>query len=398
MRERNKVMKVMIVGLGSLGYLVLEMLSRNPTLSEWVKIVAADVAEDRGQKSVNLAVAIADKLGLHPDIKFVSMDLLDVDSSAEILRKCDPDLIFQVATLQSWWVRDYLPADEQNKIVQAEIGPWLPMHITIPYHLMQAINKAGITPCVVNASVPDVVCPALAKLGMAPTVGIGNLGEVTPLLKMAVSKRLGVPIRDVTLSVVGSHYVCSHIEANGNTGGAPYYLRVLVNGKDVTQEVDPDQKLKREGWDDIPQIPEDPITLNKLTAATVVKVIRAILQDTKEIVNTPGPNGLPGAYPVRLGRELVEVVLPDDITLEEAIAINEEGNRFDGIEKIEDDGTIIITDKSYRIMRDMLGYDVKKFNIRDSKEVAEQLGKAFRIYGKRVGLPDFALNAIYAGK
>ncbi|GAG37994.1 unnamed protein product, partial [marine sediment metagenome] len=141
-----------------------------------------------------------------------------------------------------------------------------------------------------------------------------------------------------------------------------------------------------------------PITLNKLTAATVVKVIRAILQDTKEIVNTPGPNGLPGAYPVRLGRELVEVVLPDDITLEEAIAINEEGNRFDGIEKIENDGTIIITDKSYRIMRDMLGYDVKKFNIRDSKEVAEQLGKAFRSYGKRVGLPDFALNAIYAGK
>jgi len=395
MRDGNKVM---IVGLGSVGNLVLEMLSRNQTLSEWVKIIAADVAEDRGQQSVNLEVAVADKLGLHPDIKFVSVDLLDIDSTAETLRKYDPDLIFQVATLQSWWVREYLPKDERNKIVQAEIGPWLPMHITMPYHLMQAIKKAGTNPYVVNASVPDVVCPTLAKLGMAPTVGIGNLGEVTPLLKMAVSKRLGVPIRDVTLSMVGSHYVCYHIEANGSTDGAPYYLRVLVNGKDVTQEVDPDQKLKREGWDDIPQIPEDPLMYNKLTAATVVKVIRAILQDTKEIVNTPGPNGLPGAYPVRLGRELVEVVLPDDITLEEAIAINEEGNRFDGIEKIEDDGTIIITDKSYRIMRDMLGYDVKKFNVQDSKELAGQLGKAFRSYGKRVGLPDFALNAIYAGK
>ena len=390
--------KVMIAGLGSVGYLVLEMLSRDPTLSEWVKIIAADVAKDRGQRGVNLAIAIADKLGLHPDIKFVSMDLLDVDSSAETLRKYDPDLVFQVATLQSWWVREYLPEDERKKLAQAEIGPWLPMHITIPFHLMQAINKAGISPYVVNASVPDVVCPALGKIGMAPTVGIGNLGEVTPLIKMVVSKRLGVPIRDVTISVVGSHYVCYHIESDGNTAGAPYYLRVLVNGKDVTQEIDPDQKLKREGWDDIPQIPEDPMMLNRLTASTVVKVIRAILQDTKEIVNTPGPNGLPGAYPVRLGRELVEVVLPDDISLEEAIAINEEGNRFDGIEKIEDDGTIIITDKSYRIMRDTLGYDVKKFNIRDSKGLAKQLGKAFRSYGERVGLPGFALNAIYVGE
>ena len=395
MREESKVM---IAGLGSVGYSVMEMLSRDPTLSECVKIIAADVDKDRGQRGVNLAIAIADKLGLHPDIKFVSMDLLDVDSSAETLRKYDPDLVFQVATLQSWWVREYLPEDERKKLAQAEIGPWLPMHITIPFHLMQAINKAGISPYVVNASVPDVVCPALGKIGMAPTVGIGNLGEVTPLIKMVVSKRLGVPIRDVTLSIVGSHYVCYHIESDGNTAGAPYYLQILVNGKDVTQEIDPDQKLKREGWDDIPQIPEDPMMLNRLTASTVVKVIRAILQDTKEIVNTPGPNGLPGAYPVRLGRELVEVVLPDDISLEEAIAINEEGNRFDGIEKIEDDGTIIITDKSYRIMRDTLGYDVKKFNIRDSKELAEQLGKAFRSYGERVGLPGFALNAIYVGE
>lgn len=394
MRDGNKVM---IVGLGSVGNLVLEMLSRNQTLSEWVKIIAADVNEDIGRQRVNLEIGVADKLGLHPDIEFAGVNLLDVDSTAETLRKYDPDLVFQVASLQSWWVRDYLPKDEFNKIVKAEFGPWLPMHITMPYHLMQAIKKAGINPYVVNASFPDVICATLAKIGMAPTVGIGNLGEVTPLLKMAVAKRLGVPIRDVDVSIVGSHYVCYHIEANGSTDGAPYYLRVLVNGKDVTQEVDPGQKLKS-GWDDIPQIPNDALMYNKLTAATVVKVIRAILQDTKEIVNTPGPNGLPGAYPVRLGRDLVEVVLPDDISLDEAIAINEEGNRFDGVERIEDDGTIIITETSHRIMRDMLGYDVKKFNVRDSKELAGQLGKAFRSYGKKVGLPDFALNAIYAGK
>ena len=392
----NEGNKVMIAGLGSVGCLVMEMLSRDPTLSEWVKIIGADVAKEMGQRKVNLTIATAAKLGLYPDIEFINMNLLDVDSTAETLKKHDPDLIFQVATLQSWWVREYLPENERKKLAEAEIGPWLPMHLTLPYNLMLAVKKAGINPYVVNASVPDVVCPTLARIGIAPTVGIGNLGEVTPLIKMVVSKRLGVPVRDVALFIVGAHYVCYHIESEGNTAGAPYYLRIFVNGKDVTQKIDPDQKLKREGWDDIPQIPEDPIMLNTLTAATVVKVIRAILQDTKEIVNTPGPNGLPGAYPVRLGRELVEVVLPDDITLEEAIKINEEGNRFDGIEKIEDDGTIVFTDKSYEVMRRVLGHDVKRFNVRDSQRVARELGRAFRSYGERVGLPDQALNAIYA--
>jgi homoserine dehydrogenase len=60
MKEGNKVM---IVGLGSVGYAVLEILSRNPILSEWVKIIGTGVNQGKGQRRVNLAVAIAEKLG-----------------------------------------------------------------------------------------------------------------------------------------------------------------------------------------------------------------------------------------------------------------------------------------------------------------------------------------------
>jgi hypothetical protein len=395
MRQGNKVM---IAGLGDLGYSVLEMLTRDAVLAEGLKLIIADIDADRASRQVNLAVAIADKLGLYPDIEFVKMDLLNADSSAEIIAKYDPDLVCQMATLTSWWVKEYLPATEREKLTKAELGPWLPMHITLPYNLMRAIDSAGIKPpYVVNASLPDVVCPALAQIGMAPTVGVGNIGEVTPFLKMAISQELGIPMRDIDLFLAGSHYVCYHIESDGHTAGAPYYLRAFVNGRDVTEQIDPDQKLKRVGWRHLPRIPEDPRELNKLTASTVVRVLRAILWDTKEILVTPGPNGLPGAYPVRLGRKLVEVALPDDISLEEAKRINMEGNRFDGIEEIKSDGTIVMTDKSHTIMRDLLGYDVKRFNIRDSYEVAIELGRAFRSYGAKVGLPDFALDAIYTG-
>jgi hypothetical protein len=60
MKEGNKVM---IVGLGSVGYAVLGILSRNPILSEWVKIIGTGVNQDKGQRRVNLAIAIAEKLG-----------------------------------------------------------------------------------------------------------------------------------------------------------------------------------------------------------------------------------------------------------------------------------------------------------------------------------------------
>ena len=46
MREGNKVM---IIGLGALGYPVLEILSRTPTLTEGLKLIAADVDEDNSK-------------------------------------------------------------------------------------------------------------------------------------------------------------------------------------------------------------------------------------------------------------------------------------------------------------------------------------------------------------
>lgn len=394
MKEGNTVL---VVGLGALGSRVLGILSRTPGLWEWIRIVAGDVNEDKGQRTVNTAVWTARQLGYHPNVEFVRLDLLDTESTAGILKRYDPDLILQCGTLQSWWVRDYLPVAERKKLENAGLGPWTPMHLTLPYNLMRAVDNAGVSPYVINASFPDVVCPALGKVGLAPTVGIGNMSLLVPLVEMLTSRELGVPTRDVTVFMVGAHYLDERVELYGNTNGAPYYLRILVNGEDVTARIDPNQKLRHEGLD-FPRIVEDPREATDPVAASAVAIVRAILQDTREIVHAPGPRGLPGGYPVRLGREIVEVVLPEGISLEQAIRINEEDNRFDGIESIEDDGTIVITEESSEVMRDILNFEVREFSIRDTEEVASALGRSFRSYGERIGLPDFALDAIYTGK
>jgi hypothetical protein len=66
-------------------------------------------------------------------------------------------------------------------------------------------------------------------------------------------------------------------------------------------------------------------------------------------LRAPGPNGLPGGYPVQGGKQSLEVVLPQGLTLEEAIHINQEGQRLDGIERIDDDGTVYFAERNMAI-------------------------------------------------
>ena len=71
-------------------------------------------------------------------------------------------------------------------------------------------------------------------------------------------------------------------------------------------------------------------------------------------------------------------LIPDGITLEEAVAINENAQRGDGIERIEDDGTVIYNDKAIQIMKQVLDYDLAPLKFDDCDKRAEELVARFR--------------------
>lgn len=62
--------------------------------------------------------------------------------------------------------------------------------------------------------------------------------------------------------------------------------------------------------------------------------------------------------------------MPVGIDREKAIQINEEAQKFDGIEKIENDGTVIITDKVANAIKEMLGYYCKEIKLEECEEKA----------------------------
>jgi hypothetical protein len=367
--------RILVIGLGSLGGYILEFLarSRGPT-----EIMAADYDEQRGLQKTNNVMLGAANMGFYPRMKFLKMDLNDIDGTSTILRTAQPDVVLNATTLQSWWViGTQLAEDAYVKLLDAGLGPWIPMHLTLTHKLMQAVRKSDIRTHVVSCSFPDAVNCILSKVGLAPTVGIGNFDLLIPRIRKGVSDKLGVPMNNVTVFLVGHHYHDVRVEEFGTTGGAPYFLRILVGDRDVTEEVNGERML-------LTPIPTPALTgSDAQVASSAVKNILAIVNDSNELTHAPGPQGLPGGYPVRLSSKGAEVVVPAGLTVKQAIHINEEAQKYDGIERIEEDGSVVLTDKSHRIMREMLHYERKRFSISESEAAAKELRNLYNNFAAR---------------
>jgi len=371
---------LLLVGVGDLGGVLLELLAREPRLG---RIVAADRDAGRGVARSNLARAGAVAQGFEPDIHFEAIDLNDVAATAELIARSSPALILCAASLQTWWLPGTLPAPQAALIRKAGFGVWLPVNLTLTIKLMQAVGAARYDGLTLTAPHPDVVNVVLGRLGLAPTCGIGNLDEIVAKVRLLASERLGAPIGAVTVWLVAHHALEPPAFAGASGEVAPYFLRIEYHGRDVTAEVDGRELLLRPY-----PLPPGP-AIHFLTGGSTLRLVNALLFTEGTFLHAPSPNGLPGGYPVVAGRSGVGVALPPGLTLEQAIDINTRSHRFDGIERIEDDGTVVFCQESADTLRTVLGYSCDRLAPGDAGERAAELVARFREFAKRHGV-DFA--------
>ena len=157
----------------------------------------------------------------------------------------------------------------------------------------------------------------------------------------------------------------------------PYYLRIRAVDKDVTDQFD----IEKDIWAKFPTyFPPEPLGghQQEWIASCVTRNVLAILFDTGEVVHAPGPERLPGGYPVRSSAKGAELVVPNGLTREEGIRINENAQRLEGIEKIADDGTVVCTDHSAKIMREVLGYECKEVKPDEAEKKWKELTTAYK--------------------
>jgi len=376
MFDKQKGNSVMLFGIGEVGASVLHLLARQEGVSE---IIACDKREDIGVLITERIATSAGIQGYSKKIKFERCDVYDIDATAELINKYKPDIVYSSLVLFSWRWSAFLPGDLP---AQAEKiwSTLLPGQIVLIYKLMQAVRKSGCNPICIQNSMPDVVNPILHKCGLAVLTGAGNCDSVATLVKRGISVKEDVPIDDVKVFLIMEH--C--LGGMGTKGkNIPYFIKVMIGDKDITKKYDLDSmineySLNRHGGPSIM-----PVTI--LTAGSAVHLIAAILNDTNEFFHTPGPNGLIGGYPVRVSRKGVKIELPQEVTMEEAIKINTEAAKYEGFEKIKDDGTIVITDEAYQTTKKILGYECREIRPEDFEYWAKLLITKIKKLGTKYG-------------
>ncbi|MBA7641748.1 hypothetical protein ES703_49433 [subsurface metagenome] len=369
---------VMIFGIGDLGGWVMEFLARRQGVST---IIGCDKREDWGSKKVNVVATGAGAEGYDKMLQFEQCDVFDIDRTAELLNKYEPDFIYNGMTLMSWAVATFFP-EEIHKEIQKIAGTMIPMHLTLIHKLMQAVKKSGTTPVVLNNSWPDIVNSMLWGSGLGVLVGGGNLDNIVSEIKRKISVKENVPISAVTVYFIAHHAT----NTMGTRTGVPYFLKIMLGDKDITGEYDADSLISDRlmepcpagwiSWIDHPVV-----------ASSAVRNIMAVLNDTNELAHSPGPNGLIGGYPFRIGAKGVKIELPEGVTMEQAIKINADAAKFEGVEEIKDDGTLVVTDEAYEIAKKLLGVECRQIQVKDTADWAKELLAAFKRLGDKYQAP-----------
>ena len=242
-------------------------------------------------------------------------------------------------------------------------------------NLMEAVNQSGIETHVVNGAYPDAVNVILTKLGYNPTCGGGNMDLGLSRVKRIVATKQKVPFKSVQIYGVGHHGAYYRARMGG-----PFYTKIIVDGEDVSDKW-PNEKISRlykeAGYGVVTQLHTSLVDQMR-TASSFLKHVLAIYNDTN-VVHTcvTGVEGLPGGYPARLNREGAEIVLPG-ISREDAIQINVEGGKIDGIQEIKDDGTVVYCEENVNSMREVLGYECTELKPSESLERAKELDMLLR--------------------
>ena len=372
--------KILILGCGVVGGNVLDLLSR---MTEPFEIHVASRRIDAVRLRVNLAIAVAANLGVENRIEAYRTDVENIDETANLLHEIKPDIVVNATSKQTFWLISTLPKQAYLDLAEARMGPWLPNHLALSYKLMQAVRQSGLSIRVVNAAFPDCVNPVLATAGLAPDVGAGNIANIIPTLRRVIAHLCGASFEAVEIRCVAHHFVGNEIATYGNAGGAPYHLQAWIGGEEVTDRFQDDalfalfsDKLKRTRG----------VPGQVMASSSVAAVVRAIATDSGLLHHAPGPNGLVGGYPLRIGAGRIELALPEGLSAASAEEINKGGQRFEGIERIDPSGAVHFTESRMEALTRTLGYQCRSMELADVGDWADELRAKYRAYVERLGI------------
>lgn len=358
--KKNQV-KVMILGLGSVGsYLLDYLVNKNDPA---VKILVAGRDREKMQKKVNI-IRVA---GLIRGVNKSSIEILDgvelndINGIKAVLELHQPDFIVNAS-------RAY-PGLKYGSISWENIrayGIWSPLAIRFTKNIMDACDLADANGIVINTSYSDAVIPWLKSAGKAyPDFGSGNLNHLVPRIKFAAADMLGVEdFWNIRVMFATGHFHDVCISKEGQTEGVTLPLKIYYKGQEQQlphHEIYKACKIA---------MPVDQ-TRNMMNASSNYQIITAVIDAIRtgnvQQVFTPGFDGQIGGYPVLVGYRdgklsawIDESVFP----FEEMVETNRMSMALDGIEDIID-GKLIYTEELIQKVKKTFGVELPRIVLYD---------------------------------
>lgn len=259
-------------------------------------------------------------------------DLLSVDAAAQLLAGAQPRLIVQAASVQTSSVIAQTGNAWTRLVAEGGLSATAIFQAVISRNVGKAIKATGQNAALINCSFPDVVNGMLVAMGHPILCGTGNVAILS-----SVFAGSGVVPDGADLKVL-SHYqnLMSFRRAPSERGGET--ARVWIDNREVADVFALFAGVK---------LTPEPVI--DISGASGVPLMLAYVSGKQWRGHVPGPNGLPGGYPVVLEAGELKLDLPSDLGRDAAVAWNEAFERRNGL--IVEDGKAIYTGRLEECIR-----------------------------------------------
>jgi hypothetical protein len=320
------VARVLVIGPGDMGARIMAGLAFASGVHE---LVLAGVPAAAGEDAVGMVRSTTEVAA-----RFVVADCTDQSAVEALLVDAKPDVIVQCASLMSPWALTGRTDDVAEAIASAGLAVMLPMQLPVVRVVMSAVRATDFAGPVANLSFPDVTNEILDRLGLAPTIGLGNVTMQLLRVRGALRAELGPDAELPLVRVIGHHNQVYPVMRAEPPADPDHRVRVFLG----------EQGERADHLAYVGRPYAAGVVYNEVTAAACTRVVEALLPGaTPTRISAPAPFGLPGGYPIVIDDGAITLDLPPGQDLDEVSAWQSSIGRNDGVDSIAADGTVTFT-------------------------------------------------------
>jgi hypothetical protein len=314
---------------------------RNAIRRDWLRVAANARAANFGRPAFFRAHAV---------------DLLVPHAADETIAAYRPKVVVQAATTQTSAVISGQKDAWGQLVTEGGLGITAVFNALFSSRVARSVKEAGSKAYFVNCGFPDVVNSILAALDLPITCGFGNVA----ILATAFAGEQG--IREPGRLKVLAHYetIGAWRRPASERVGMPA-ARVWIEDAEIADI-----------YAAFPRVKLTPEPVIDISGATGVPLIVAMIAGGRWQGHAPGPNGLPGGYPVVLDEGVLDLDLPAPIGRAEAIAWNAHFEAENGL-AVDAAGEARYSGRLYEKLRAVSPSLAGGFSVRDIEPVHKEM-------------------------